>query len=127
MNADIALENNRDPMDPNLADVDKIIQRFKEKDAKDEIEQSRMQLGDDPKGGIDKIAVAALKHDSRADDSELRKIVGNYMTGAKDENGIPNGEQWLQEVNANFAARDLIDSWAQVSSGALDKFMKDNF
>lgn len=86
-----------------------------------------MQLGDDPKGGIDKIAAASLKKYSRADDAEIKKIVGEYMTGAKDENGIPNGEQWLQEYHATLAARDLIGQWTEVSEGAMDKFMKDSF
>jgi hypothetical protein len=88
------------------------MKRYKDKDAKAEIEASRTQLGTDPKGGIDKIALAALKHYSRADDAELKKIVGNYMTGAKDENGIPNGEQWLEEYHATLASRDLIQSWS---------------
>lgn len=30
------------------------------------------------------------------------------MTGAKDADGLPNGEQWLQEYHASLAARDLI-------------------
>jgi hypothetical protein len=116
-----------EPYDPSLADVDKIINRYKVSDGKNEIEKSRMQLGDDPKGGIDKIAFASLKKYSRADDAEIKKIVGEYMTGAKDSNGIPNGDQWLQEYHATLAARDLIGQWTEVSEGALDKFMEDGF
>lgn len=58
-----------------------------------------MQLGDDPKGGIEKIAIAATEKYSRGDDAEIKKIVFEYETGAKDENGIPNGEKWLQKYH----------------------------
>ena len=73
-----------EPHDPSLADVDTIMNRYKKKDAVAEIEKSRMQLGSDPRGGIDKIAAASLKHYSKSDDAEIKKIVGNYMTGVKD-------------------------------------------
>jgi len=49
------------------------------------------------------------------------------MTGVKDENGIPNGDQWLEEYHASLAARDLIQSWTTVSDGALENFMNSFF
>lgn len=80
----VQLDSSIEPYDPNLADVEKIMDRYKQKDKKEAEEQARMQLGDDPNGGIDKIALAALKRDQPVDNREISKIAYDYMTGAKD-------------------------------------------
>lgn len=103
------------------------MDRYKEKDKKEAEENARMQLNGDPSGGINTIALASLKRDQPEDNKEISELAYDYMTGAKDSTGIPNGQLWLQEYHANLAARNLISQWTQISEGALDKFMNNNF
>ena len=87
-----------------------------------------MQLGNDPHGGLDKIAAGCAAHMTEADNDELRRIIGNYMTGAKNlVNDMPNGDKWLEKYHASLAAEDAIRGWVELSEGAMEKFMKDNF
>jgi len=57
-NLQLESEVQNDPFDPDYADVNKIIKRYKEQDAKEELYNNRMALGQDPHGGLDKIAAA---------------------------------------------------------------------
>ena len=51
-----------DPFDPHLADVDKIMQRYKEQDAEKELAEAQFKVEGDPTGGISKIHAASIQH-----------------------------------------------------------------
>lgn len=59
---DSQAETEYDPMDPNLTDLDNVIKRYDEEDAAKELAQKHMALGNDPKGGIDKISASSYAH-----------------------------------------------------------------
>jgi len=86
-----------------------------------------MTLGNDPMGGIDKISAANAMHNSDADNKQLAELFEHYSTGAKGANGLPNGERWIEKWQASLAAEEIIRSWATVSEGAVEKFVKDHF
>ena len=87
-----------------------------------------MQLGNDPNGGLDLIAAACARHNSQDDNDELKRIIGNYMSGTKDPvTDTPSYGKWLEKYQASLAAEEAIRGWVQLSEGAIEKFMKDNF
>lgn len=60
---DASLDMEADPFDPALSDVQKIMDRYTEKDTHTKVDLARMQLNGDPKGGVDNINLASVKHD----------------------------------------------------------------
>jgi len=59
-----------------------------------------MTLEGDPRGGIDNIYAASIKHSTPDDDKYLKDIFETYTTGAKSTEGTPNGERILTKWNA---------------------------
>jgi hypothetical protein len=59
-----------------------------------------MTLDGDPRGGIDNIYAASVKHNTPDDDKYLKDIFEEFTTGAKGENGMPNGQRVLSKWNA---------------------------
>ena len=59
-----------------------------------------MALGDDPRGGLDKISAASAAHNSDDDNRRLKALFDEYTTGAKGSNGLPNGERMVEKWNA---------------------------
>ena len=59
---------NPDPFDSNLANIDKITKRYEDEDARKELAQKAMTLDGDPRGGIDNIYAASIRHSSPDDD-----------------------------------------------------------
>jgi len=59
-------------MDPHLADLDKVIKRYEDDDVAKELSEKKMALGDDPKGGIDKISASSYAHNTDDDNKELK-------------------------------------------------------
>ena len=86
-----------------------------------------MALGDDPRGGLDKISAASAAHNSDDDNRRLKALFDEYTTGAKGSNGLPNGERMVEKWNAQLASREALSLWVELSEGAKDKFMVDNF
>jgi hypothetical protein len=85
-----------------------------------------MTLNGDPRGGIDNIYAASIKHSSPDDAQYLKDTFESYTTGAKSE-GIPNGQHILTKWNAQLAGEEILRSWVSLSEGALQKFMADHF
>lgn len=86
-----------------------------------------MTLEGDPRGGIDNIYAASIKHSTPDDDQYLKDVFEQYTTGAKGPEGIPNGNRILTKWNAQLAGEEILRSWVSLSNGAVDKFVKDNF
>jgi len=117
-----------DPFDPNYADVDKIIDTYKNEDAEKELAKKHMALGDDPRGGIDKISAASIKHSNPEDDRYLEKLFDGYSSAGKTPEGLPSSEdRVLNKWNTQLASEDVMRQWVELSDGAMEKFMKDNF
>jgi hypothetical protein len=76
------------------------MQRYAEQDAKKELAQKAMTLDGDPRGGIDNIYAASIKHSSPDDEHYLKEMFETYTTGAKGPDGTPNGERILTKWNA---------------------------
>jgi len=70
LTADSSVE--ADPMDPHLADLDKVIKRYEDEDVAKELSQKHMALGNDPSGGIDKISASSYAHNTDEDNKELK-------------------------------------------------------
>lgn len=128
-NAEANLEEllNEDPMDPHLADTERIMRKYEQRDAERELFSQKMSLGSDPRGGIDKISACQVKHHTEADNKKIKEIYLDYQTGAKGPDGTPNGEKILEKWNAQLAFEEVIHQWCQVSELALEKFIKENF
>jgi len=73
-------------------------------DAAKELADKRMALGDDPKGGIDLISAASARHGTDEDNKTIKRIFMGYSTGAKNDEGLPNGEKIIEKWNAQLAA-----------------------
>jgi hypothetical protein len=116
-----------EPYDPHLADVERIIKRYDDKDVSEELQAKRMGLPGDPRGGLDKISAALAAHNSESDNRKLKEILESYTTGAKGPDGTPNRERWLEKWNAQLAAKECLGLWATLSDGAVEKFMDQNF
>jgi hypothetical protein len=116
-----------EPYDPHLADVDKIIKRYDEKDVNEELQAKRNRLPGDPRGGLDQISAALAAHNSESDNSRLKEILESYTTGAKGPDGTPNRERWLEKWNAQLAAKECLGLWVTLSEGAVEKFMDKYF
>ena len=112
-----------EPYDPHLADVDKIIKRYDEKDVAEELAAKKMGLGGDARGGLDKISAALAAHNTKSDNNRLKSILESYTTGAKGPDGTPNRERWLEKWNAQLAAKECLGLWVSLSDGAVEKFM----
>jgi len=118
---------NPDPFDSSLADVDRITKRYEEQDAKKELAQKAMTLDGDPRGGIDNIYAASIKHSTPDDDQFMKDVFETFFTGAKGSDGVPNGEKILTKWNAQLASEEILRNWVSLSEAALQKFIKDNF
>lgn len=59
-------------MDPHLADLDNVIKRYEDDDVLKELSEKKMALGEDPKGGIDKISASSYAHNTDEDNKDLR-------------------------------------------------------
>jgi hypothetical protein len=59
-------------MDPHLADLDNVIKRYEDDDVAKELSEKKMALGEDPKGGIDKISASSYAHNTDEDNKDLR-------------------------------------------------------
>lgn len=116
-----------DPMDPTLADTESIMKRYEQEDAEKELNANKMKIGDDPKGGIDRISAAQISHNSEQDNEHLRKIFRKYATTVRESDGAPSGEKKLEKWGAMLASEEAIRGWNELSEPALEKFMKDNF
>lgn len=81
-----------DPMDPHLADLDKVIKRYEEDDVAKELSEKHMALGDDPTGGIDKISASSYAHNSDEDNKDLKQLFENYSSADRGEGGLPDSE-----------------------------------
>ena len=86
-----------------------------------------MALGNDPDGGINTIAASAAMHQTDDDRRWLEGVFDRYSTGAKGTDGTPNGDRWLEKYHASLACEEIIRTWATVSDGAVEKFVKDHF
>ena len=87
-----------------------------------------MQLGNDPSGGINKIYASSVAHNKDEDNRDLRRLFEKFTQPAKGPDGFPNPEERiLTKWNAQLASEEVIRNWNEISDGALDKFMKDNF
>ena len=64
-----------EPYDPHLADVDRIIKRYDEKDVAEELASKKMVLSGDARGGLDKISTALAAHNSESDNNKLKSIL----------------------------------------------------
>jgi len=107
----LQLGESADPWDPNYKDVDDIMKRFADEDKEKALAQQDMAIGDDPRGGIDKIAVASLKHIKDEDTKFIKEVVEGYLTGGKGPNGLPNGDKILERAQAQLAAEEIIHTW----------------
>lgn len=56
-----------EPYDQTLKDVDKIMDFYKEKDAKEELQKKEFELPGDPSGGINSIYAASIRHSKEED------------------------------------------------------------
>jgi len=79
-------------MDPNLADLDNVIKRYEAEDVTKELAEKHMALGDDPRGGIDKISASSYAHNTDEDNKELKQLFENYSSADKGEDGLPDSE-----------------------------------
>lgn len=125
----LQLEEKADPYDPNYKDIDDIMNRYAEEDKEKAQLQQDMTVGDDPRGGIDKIAVASLKHNKDEDTKFIKTTVETFTTGGHGPNGLPNGERILERAQAQLAAEEIIHAWVPapgVSEAAMELFMKKN-
>ena len=86
-----------------------------------------MALGDDPRGGIDKISATSLARKSFEDNKFLEELMEGYSLGGKGPDGIPNGERILTRSQAMLGSEDAIRSWNDISDSAMEKFMNDFF
>jgi len=91
---------NPDPFDSGLADIDRITKRYEDQDAKKELAQKAMTLNGDPRGGIDNIYAASIRHSSLEDDHFMSDVFETFYTGAKGSDGVPNGNRILTKWNA---------------------------
>ena len=120
-------ELDTEPFDPNLADTEKIMKRYEMEDAEKELNAKRMQIGNDPNGGIDKISAGEITHRSHDDDEKLKTLLRKYTTTIRDSEYAPTGERKLEKWGAMLACEEAIRSWNEISDPALEKFMKENF
>lgn len=105
------------------------MKRFADQDKEKALAQQEMAIGDDPRGGIDKIATASLKHNKDEDTKFIKTTVETFLTGGKAPNGLPNGVKILERPQAQLAAEEIIHTWVPapgVSDAALDDFMNKN-
>lgn len=117
-----------DPMDPHLADLDKVIKRYEDEDVAKELSQKHMALGSDPSGGIDKISASSYAHNTDEDNKELKQLFEGYSSADKGEEGVPDSEnRVIKKWQGQLAAEEAIRNWNSLSDGAMDKFIKDNF
>jgi hypothetical protein len=87
-----------------------------------------MALGDDPKGGIDKISASSYAHNTDDDNKELKQLFENYSSADKGEDGLPDSEnRIINKWQGQLAAEEAVKNWNKLSDGAMDKFMKTNF
>ena len=114
-----------EPMDPDLDDTEKIMERYEETDAKAELAQKAMTLDGDARGGIDKISASSFAHSKDEDNEHLKSIFERYLTGGKGQNGMPDGSKIIERWNAQLAAEEAIKDWNKLSEPALNKFMND--
>jgi len=123
----VQLGESADPYDPNYKDVDDIMKRFADEDKEKAQLQEDMTVGDDPRGGIDKIATASLKHNKDEDTKFIKTTVETFTTGNKGPSGLPNGERILERAQAQLAAEEIIHTWVSapgISEPAMELFMK---
>ena len=117
-----------EPFDPDMADVDKIMKRYADKDADEELNHKEYSIPGDAEGGVSKIYAASLRHTAWEDDKYLKDLVEHYSTGGKGPDGTPDRTRVLGRFGAQEALRDAIDNWAgEVSMPALDRFIEVNF
>lgn len=117
-----------DPMDPHLTDLDKIMKTYEDEDASKELAQKTMALGDDPKGGIDKISAGSYAHNKDDDNKDLKTLFESYSSAAKGDDGLPDAEDRIvTQWQARLAAEESIKNWNELSEAALEKFMTNNF
>jgi hypothetical protein len=110
---------NPDPFDSGLADIDRITKRYEEEDAKKDLARKAMTLNGDPRGGIDNIYAASIRHSTPDDDRFMSEVFETYYTGAKGPDGVPNGNRILTKWNAQLASEEILRSWSSVSEGAV--------
>ena len=114
-----------EPYDPDLADVDAIMQKYKDKDADEELQQMAVAIPGDPQGGISKIYAASLKHQSWEDDKYLKERIDYYSTGGKGPDGTPDRTRVLSRFGAEQALQEVIENWAgEISMPALNRFIE---
>ena len=71
---------NPDPFDSGLADIDRITKRYEDQDAKKELAQKAMTLNGDPRGGIDNIYAASIRHSSPEDDHFMSDVFETWLS-----------------------------------------------
>jgi len=54
-------------------------------------------------------------------------VFDKYSTGEIGANGTPTGGKWLEKYHASLACQEVIEHWATVSEGAVEKFIHDHF
>ncbi len=55
-------------------------------------------------------------------------MLEKYSQGSRDSEGLPNSnKRVLNKLNAELAAQEIINEWAEVTIPALEKFMNENF
>lgn len=122
------LSTEADPMDPHLADLDKVIKRYEEDDVAKELSEKHMALGEDPNGGIDKISASSYAHNTDEDNKDLKQLFEGYSSADRGEGGLPDSEnRIINKWQGQLAAEEAVKNWNTLSEGAMDKFMKDNF
>jgi len=81
-------------MDPNLADVDKVIKRYEDEDAAVELQTKALSLNGDPRGGVDLIAAASYGHNDDDGNKLIKKMFDSrYSTVARGPDGVPTEDR----------------------------------
>ena len=100
---------NPDPSDPNLADVDKIFERFEAKDARKELRSV---------DGIDGVMASSIRHNSQEDNAYIQSVLDDYS----------EGKSFITKPNAKIAAGKILGNWNQnLSDKALKLYVESNF
>lgn len=120
-----------DPFDKQLEDTQRIMEKYQKLDAlneQKEKERHNFELPGDPTGGISKLYSVSINHKYPDDIKFINEVLEKYSQGSRDSEGLPNSnKRVLNKLNAELAAQEIINEWAEVTIPALEKFMNENF
>ena len=64
-----------EPFDPNLADVDKIMKRYADKDARVQLDLKNLAVEGDKSGGLVRISTESQRHSSSDDETKIKNLL----------------------------------------------------